>query len=98
MSEEAAKAVKRRRDVFRSTFCGTGGEVHQAGREVLINLKQMTGYGQSPYRADPISMAYQVGMQDVVRHILQTLNISDDEIYRLTATSNYSEGSFADDN
>jgi hypothetical protein len=97
VSNDPAKGVKRLRDVFRSSFCGTGGEVHQAGREVLANLKAMTGYGSSPFRPDPVSMAYAVGQQDVVRHILMMLNIPDEEIYRLTNTVNNSEGSFADD-
>lgn len=97
MSDDAAKHAKRLRDIYRATFAGTGGDIHVAGREVLTNLKQMSGYGSSPYRPDPIAMAYQVGMQDVVRHMLMMLNITDAEIYRLTATSNYAEGSFADD-
>lgn len=97
MSDDAAKGVKRLRDVYRSTFAGTGGDLHQAGREVLANLKQMTNYGQSPFSSDPVTMAYRVGQQDVVRHILMMLNIPDAEIYRLTQTASYSEGSFADD-
>jgi hypothetical protein len=94
---DPAKSVKRLRDVFRASFCGTGGEIHQAGREVLVNLRAMSGYGSSPFRADPVSMAYAVGQQDVVRHILMMLNIPDEEIYRLTNTVNNAEGSFADD-
>lgn len=94
---DAAKHIKRLRDVFRASFCGTGGELHQAGREVLANLKEMTNYGKSPFTPDAVSMAYRVGQQDVVRHILMMLNIPDEEIYRLTATANYAEGSFSDD-
>lgn len=97
MADDAAKHAKRLRDVYRSTFMGTGGGIHPAGNEVLANLKAMTDYGRSPFRADPVAMAYQVGMQDVVRHIFMMLNISDAEIYRLTSVVNTSEGSFADD-
>lgn len=97
MSNDPAKSIKRLRDVYRASFAGTGGGIHQAGIEVLANLKAMSGYGSSPFRADPVSMAYQVGQQDVVRHILMMLNIPDAEIYRLTAITNNAEGSFSDD-
>lgn len=95
---DPASHIKRVRDVFRSCFCGTqGGDPHQAGREVLANLKSMTSYGSSPFSSDAVTMAYRVGQQDVVRHILMMLNIPDSEIYRLTNTVNNMEDSFGND-
>jgi hypothetical protein len=91
----SADHFKRLRDVFRATYCGRDGDFHPAGKEVIQNLRVMTGYGSSPFRPDPVSMAYQVGMQDVFRHIMQMLNISDADIYRMTATQP-EEGYFTD--
>lgn len=86
---EPDEHFKHLRDIYRSTFCGDDGDQHQAGSEVIANLKAVASYGQSPFRSDPVSMAYQVGMQDVVRHILMMLNISDAEIYRLTQAAQH---------
>lgn len=98
MSDQPAAHIKRMRDMFRSCFCGPqGGDLHAAGREVMANLKQMTSYGQSPFSSDTTTMAYRVGQQDVVRHILMMLNIPDSEIYRLTNTVNNMEDAFGND-
>lgn len=98
MRNDRAEHFKRLRGVYRSAFCNEKTDtISPAGKEVLANLKQLSGYGQSPYRSDPVAMAYAVGQQDVVRHIFMLLNMPDEEIYRLTATVNISEGSYFND-
>jgi hypothetical protein len=94
MSGGAADHFKRLRGLYRSCFCGDDGEVHRAGREVIENLRQMTKYGSSPFSTDPVRMAYQVGQQDVMLHLMKMLNITDAEIHRLTASqpATYDEG------
>ena len=94
---DQAEHFKRLRNVYRSVFMGRDGQPHPAGAEVLANLRQMTKFGSSPFASDPLSMAYTVGLQDVFRHIQQMLNISDADIYRLTATRNDEEGFFGND-
>jgi hypothetical protein len=94
---DPAKHTKRLRDVYRACFCGQGGDVHQAGIEVLSNLRQMTGYGTSPFTNDALTMAHRVGQQDVIRHIQLMLNIPDSMIYQLMHVSNHAEDSFAND-
>lgn len=94
---DQAEHFKRLRNVYRSVFCDRDGTPHKAGQEVLANLRQMTKFGSSPFASDPAVMAHVVGMQDVFRHIQQMLNISDADIYRLTATIDNSEGFFGND-
>jgi hypothetical protein len=93
----SADHFKRLRGVYRSVFYGNGGEFHPAGKEVMANLRQMTKYGSSPFSSDALTMAHMVGMQDVFCHIQQMLNISDADIYRLTATPDPEEGYFGND-
>lgn len=96
---DAAEHFKQLRNRYRATFCGDDGKIHPAGEVVIDNLRQMTKHGQSPFSTDPATMAYQVGQQDVFRHLMQMLNISDAEIHRLTASmrSNVEEGEFGSD-
>jgi hypothetical protein len=94
---DAAEHFKRLRNVYRSVFVGQNGQPHPAGKEVLANLREMTKFGSSPFSTDAAQMAYTVGMQDVFRHIQQLLNLSDADIYRLTATPPQEEGYFGND-
>lgn len=93
----SAEHFKRLRGVYRSALCGPNGDLHPAGKEVIANLRDMTKFGQSPFSSDAVTMAYRVGQQDVFRHFMSMLNISDAEIYRLTNTVNDQEGRFTDD-
>ena len=95
MSRDAAEHFKRLRGVYRAAFCQPNSDkLSPAGKEVIANLKALCSFGTSPFRPDPVTMAYTVGQQDVVRHILMTLNMPDEEIYRLTASTPNNEDPF----
>ena len=97
MTDQSAH-FKALRDKYRAVFCDGKGGFHPAGNAVLADLRRMTKYGSSPFVPDPISMAYHVGMQDVFRHIQMVMNLSDADIYRLTATpQQQEEGWFGND-
>lgn len=85
MSEDLEKAYQKLRGVYRACFYGADGNAHPAGVQVLRDLRTLTTYGSSPFRNDLASMAYEVGKQDVMRHLLKMLDISDAEIGRLVS-------------
>lgn len=97
---DVADHFKGLRNAYRGTFCSDkGGDLHPLGKQVIDNLRQLTKHGQSPFNSDPVAMAYAVGQQDVFRHVMQMLNITDADIYRLTASqrANGEEGLFGND-
>ena len=84
-----ANQQKQMRAYYQDTFNG------KAGERVLSDLRQFTKYGSSPFTADAQTLAYNVGMQDVFRHIATRMNLSDAAIYKLL---NQQEESFVDVN
>lgn len=71
------------RQVFRACFCNSDGSLHPAGREAIAFLKQTANYGGSPFSSDALVMAHNVGQQDVVKHILRWLSITELEAHQL---------------
>jgi hypothetical protein len=97
---DVADHFKHLRNRYRAVFCGDDGKISPAGEVVIDNLRQMTKHGTTPFSSDPVQMAYNVGQQDIFRHLMQMLNISDAEIHRLTASMRPNvdeEGAFGSD-
>lgn len=72
--------------VFKACFSDGKGRLHPAGASVLANLRDMVSLERSPFNSDPLRMAYQVGQQDVVKHIIQMIELTDEQIARLDQT------------
>jgi hypothetical protein len=74
--------------VYRACFCdGREKRLHKAGAEVLANLRDLVSYERSPFTSDALRMAYNVGQQDVVKHILQIMELTDEQIARLDSVA-----------
>jgi hypothetical protein len=88
MTGQRKQHWQRLHGVFRACFYDErGNKLHPAGAAVLANLRDMVGYERSPFNSDPLRMAYTVGQQDVVKHIIQMLELTDDQIARLDGTA-----------
>lgn len=77
---------KRLSGCFRAVFLDDRRQtLHPAGAAVLANLRDMVNFERSPFNADALRMAYQVGQQDVVKHIIQMIELTDEQVARLDA-------------
>jgi hypothetical protein len=74
---------QRLRGVYRACLCDERGKVTPAGAQILANLRDMSHFERSPFSSDPLRMAHTVGMQDIVKHIIQIINLTDEQIARL---------------
>ena len=75
---------ERLRGVFRACFCdGRTGQLHPAGAAVLQNLRDMCAFEKSAKRNDPHDTYYALGQQDVVKHIIQMIELNDEQLARL---------------
>lgn len=91
MSEQEGSRVghwRRLRSIYRAVFLNDAQTSYShAGAMVIANLRELSNFDRSAFTPDPYRMAHNVGKQDVVKHILQMINLTDEEIARLDATA-----------
>lgn len=84
MSGNRKQHWQRLRGIYRACFFDDKGQkLSPAGAAVIANLRDMSGFERSAKRADPHDTYYALGQQEVVKHILQIMNLTDEQIARL---------------
>ena len=69
---------------YRVTFNGTSDTTHEAGKEVIADLKTFCNGTKSNFSNDPLQMARAEGRREVFLHILDYLKLDyTQEVYEL---------------
>ncbi len=76
--------LKKLEGCYRATFYGDNKELHQAGKEVLADLKVFCNATKSNFSKDPYEMARAEGRREVFLHIMDYLKLDyQEQVYNL---------------
>lgn len=84
-----AKLQKQKQDAYRALFLKDGGELNEAARIVMADLRLYARITKSILNSDPLVMASNSGKQDFFNWIMSFLKVDYEEYFNLNEEYDY---------